>query len=736
MSIGKKVMLLGLTGPIACAAIIFTIVLIGGSALDQTVLEEAEHMALAQSRSAAENVRIVLDAQNALTKQQLNSTIQFSEELLHDRGNLVQEPKVQQWLCKNQYTGETSTVELPALSIGGMSLGQVQSPADEVPFVDEVTDWSQGTCTIFQRMNDQGDMLRVATSVLGKDGHRAIGTYIPAVNPEGNKNPVVEKLMQGEPYYGRAFVVNKWYSTAYHPVTDADGDVIGALYVGLLQEEAAELPQRLERLSLGESGYVFVVKGTGSDKGMYIVSKNGTRNGENILDTIDANGEPCIQIMIEKSIAAKDSEAGGVVMHEYAWQNKGEADPRDKLAALFYYEPWDWVVGISTYKDDFQASVTSTRSALNWMLIYVGIGAVAVLVLIAVFSMFATHVLVKPLNTMTASLRDIAQGEGDLTKRLRIDTKDEIGELANWFNIFMDKLQGIISRVANTASSLSETSEKLLLNASELAEGAEEAKGRSTSVAAASEEMATTMTNMAESIQELTGNISAVGSSVEELTNSISDISKNTETASSVATNAATLAEESNEKINRLGKSAEAIGKIVGVIEDIAEQTNLLALNATIEASRAGEAGKGFAVVATEVKELAHQTTEAIDDIRKTVSGIQESSDDAVNSIGAITKVIEQIREASVSIASAVEEQSATTKQISLSINQTTDTATAISSGVSDSATASREITENVQGVDEATQRTASGAATTRAHGDSLAEFAFEINELVGGFKV
>lgn len=736
MSIGKKVLLLGLAGPVACAAIIFTIVLIGGSALDQTVLDEAENMALVQSKSAAENVRIILDAQNALTKQQLNSTIQFSEELLQNQGNLVPEPKVQQWQCTNQYTGDTSIVQLPALSIGGKSLGQVKSLADEVPFVDEVTEWSHGTCTIFQRMNDEGDMLRVATSVKGKDGHRAIGTYIPAVNPEGNENPVVSKLLQGEPYYGRAFVVDKWYSTAYHPVTDADGDVIGALYVGLLQEEAANLPKRLENLSLGDRGYVFVVKGTGADKGKYIVSKDGFRNGENVLDTLDANGEPCIQLMIDKSIAASGSETGDVVLHEYAWQNKGEAGAREKLAALFYYEPWDWVVGISTYKDDFQASVTSTRTALNWMLIYVGIGALCVLACIAVFSIFATKILVKPLRTMTASLRDIAQGEGDLTKRLEIDTKDEIGELANWFNIFMDKLQGIISRVANTASSLSETSEKLLSTASELANGADEAKGRSTSVAASSEQMATTMTTMAASIQELTSNISNVGSSVEELTNSIGDISKNTETASSVATNAARLAEASNKKINRLGNAAEAIGKIVGVIEDIAEQTNLLALNATIEASRAGEAGKGFAVVATEVKELAHQTTDAIEDIRKTVSGIQESSDDAVASIGEITEVIEKIREASVSIASAVEEQSVTTKQISQSINQTTATATSIASGVADSATASREITENVQGVDQATQRTATGAATTRAHGNNLAESAQEINQLVGGFKV
>ncbi len=733
MRIGTKVLVLSLAGPMACAIIILTIVMVSGASLDKTVLEQAEEMAHAQSQAAAHNVRLILESQNALTSQQLDATIEFSEELLNEKGSLVQEDDTLDWTCKNQYTGETTVAQLPGISIDGNPLGQVRDLNQPVSYVDEVSKWSGGTCTIFQRMPGTGDMLRVATSVKGKDGQRAIGTYIPAVNPDGTNNPVVAKLLRGEPYYGRAFVVDKWYSTAYHPVKDSTGEVIGALYVGLLQEAAADLPQRLEKVSLGKSGYVFVVQGSGKDKGMYLVSKDGARNGENILDTIDANGEPCIQQMIDKSLAAAPGE---IVEHEYYWQNNGESAPREKLAALFYYQPWDWVVGVSTYKDDFRSSVTTTRSSLNWMLFYVAVGAVVVVSVITIFAVVGSRILVKPLNTMTASLRDIAQGEGDLTKRLEIQSKDEIGELANWFNIFMDKLQGIISRVAGCATSLSETSEKMLATASDLANGADEAKGRSTSVAAASEEMATTMTTMATSIQELTGNISSVGDAVEELTNSISDISKNTEKASSVAINATTLAEESNGKIHKLGSAAEAIGKIVGVIEDIAEQTNLLALNATIEASRAGEAGKGFAVVATEVKELAHQTTEAIEDIRKTVTGIQESSVDAVKSIGAITQVIEEIREASLSIASAVEEQSVTTKQISSNINQTAASAKAISTGVTDSATASKEITENVIGVDQSTQRTAAGAATTRSYGDSLAEFAHEINDLVGGFKV
>lgn len=253
MRIGTKVLVLSLAGPVACALIILSIVMISGAALDKTVLEQAEEMAHSQSQTAAHNVRLILESQNALTSQQLDATIGFSEQLLNDQGSLVLNTNPLNWSCKNQYTGETTVKELPEISIGGVSLGQVRDLNQHVSYVDDVTEWSGGTCTIFQKIPETGDMLRVATSVVGKDGQRAIGTYIPAVNPDGAKNPVVDKLLRGEPYHGRAFVVDKWYSTAYHPVKDATGEVIGALYVGLLQEEAAELPKRLGKVSLAKA---------------------------------------------------------------------------------------------------------------------------------------------------------------------------------------------------------------------------------------------------------------------------------------------------------------------------------------------------------------------------------------------------------------------------------------------------------------------------------------------------
>ena len=134
---------------------------------------------------------------------------------------------------------------------------------------DEVQALVGGTCTLFQRMNPAGDMLRVCTNVLKLDGTRAIGTYIPAANPDGSPNPVIATVLKGETFVGRAFVVNQWCITAYRPICDENRNVVGVLYFGIPQEEVPELRQGIMDMVVGKTGYVFVLAGSGDEKGKY-----------------------------------------------------------------------------------------------------------------------------------------------------------------------------------------------------------------------------------------------------------------------------------------------------------------------------------------------------------------------------------------------------------------------------------------------------------------------------------
>ena len=342
----------------------------------------------------------------------------------------------------------------------------------------------------------------------------------------------------------------------------------------------------------------------------------------------------------------------------------------------------------------------------------------------------------RSLRNTTNMLREISEGDGDLTKRLPVASNDEVGQLAEHFNRFVSKLQDIVQRIAGNAATLTGSSTELLSTATRLTRGAEETNAQSATAASAAEEMSANMHNMAAATEQMTTNIKTVAAATEEMTASIGEIARNAAAAANVAENATQLAQKSNTTISQLATAAAEIGKVIEVIQDIAEQTNLLALNATIEAARAGDAGKGFAVVATEVKELAKQTGHATEDIRKRIEGIQGSSTDVVTSIDQIADVIRQINEISRTIASAVEEQSITTKEIARNVTETSTAAQGVSSGVTQTASASKEITTNILGMDQAAKHTAEGAQQTQAAGEQLSHLAEELQSLVGHFKV
>ncbi len=411
-----------------------------------------------------------------------------------------------------------------------------------------------------------------------------------------------------------------------------------------------------------------------------------------------------------------------------------------KLSYVKLYDTRNWVFGSGEYVDFIDAKVALQAQvvedqAQSFLALVVG-SIVAICAVLAAVTFLAASRLVRPITAAATMLRDIAEGDGDLTKRLVVTTRDEVGDLAHWFNIFADKIRAVIVQIADNAGTLAASASELSSTSGEMAGDANEMSSQASSVAAAAEEMATGMRTIAHSSEQMSSNVTSVASAVEEMTASIGGIAENAERAATVAENASALAETSNANVGTLGIAADEIGRVIEVIQDIAEQTNLLALNATIEAARAGDAGKGFAVVATEVKELAKQTADATEDIRRRIEGIQSSTADAVQSIGEISEVIRQVNQVSRTIASAVEEQTITTREIANNVAQTADAAEMVFSNVSESSAATDEITRSITGVDQVAKKTASGAAATQVTGQELQKLAGQLESLVSHFKV
>jgi methyl-accepting chemotaxis protein len=361
-----------------------------------------------------------------------------------------------------------------------------------------------------------------------------------------------------------------------------------------------------------------------------------------------------------------------------------------------------------------------------------GLGAMLLLVI----GFMVVRLVIKPIERVAAGLEDIAQGEGDLTTRLDVGSEDEIGRLAKWFNVFMEKLQGIIKDISLNAASLTGSAEELSSLSAQMSSGSEITSSKSSTVASAAEEMNANVTSIASTMEQASTNMGVVAASVEQMAASINEIAQNSEKASSTTSGAVSLAKSSSERVEGLGQAAKEISKVTGTITEISEQTNLLALNATIEAARAGEAGKGFAVVANEIKELARQTAEATDEIRERITGIQESISGTIADIEQVPKVINEVNEIVSTIATAVEEQSVTTREIANNVTQTSQGISEVNENVAQSSTVTKDIAKEISEVNHAAGDMTNSSSQVQISAKSLSELATKLNEMVGTFRV
>ena len=364
---------------------------------------------------------------------------------------------------------------------------------------------------------------------------------------------------------------------------------------------------------------------------------------------------------------------------------------------------------------------------------------VAVVIIIALIAaiVFCLMVFVtRPIKTTVSMIKDIARGEGDLTKRLEIKSNDEIGDLSHWFNLFVDKLQDLIRDVTEKTTTVDTASNHFTQLSACMNAGVEDLSGRSTTVATAADEMSSNITSVAAAMEQASTNINMVATASEEMSSTINEIARNAEKARSITDTAVTQTQSASTQVNELGEAALQIGKVVETITDISEQVNLLALNATIEAARAGEAGKGFAVVANEIKDLANQTAEASGAIKDRVQGIQTSTDGTVKQISDITEIVTEINEIVATIATAVEEQSATTKEIAENISHASAGIVEVNENVAQGSGASNQVAQEISEVTQATQGIASSSQEVKDNADRLSDLAAGLAELMGKFKV
>ncbi|MCP4114877.1 MAG: methyl-accepting chemotaxis protein [Desulfobacteraceae bacterium] len=689
---------------------------------------ESLKLAYADLVHIVDNLYTLAESHQEVTQKNIVSALNVARELVSKDGGISFTGETVTWQAVNQYSKAAKTIELPEMRVGDKWLGQISSPDEKAPLVDPVQNLLDVTCTVFQRMNPAGDMLRVSTNVIKTDGKRAIGTYIPAVNPDGNRNPVISKVLRGETFNGRAFVVNDWYITAYEPIFDAGRNVVGVLYVGIPQENVKSLRQAIMEMKIGDTGFVTVFDSSGK----YTISNKGLKDGQNALEVVDAKGTPYIRERIESAKELAPREIGSqFFIHK---ESDGSENVRD--ARFIYFKPWDWIITAEADTAEFtKVSDMLGNLGKKSNMILGMVGLIAMLVTGCVW-FFVAGSLVRPINAAIVGLKDIAEGEGDLTMRLKASTRDEIGELVFWFNTFIEKLQGIIAQIGEDSGKVEASSTDLSAIAAQIAAGAENSSNRAGNLASATEEMSGNLNNVAAAMEQSSTSTTMVASAAEEMSATINEIAKNAEQARGISVTAVDRSTSASERMSELERAAMAIGKVTQTITEISEQTNLLALNATIEAARAGEAGKGFAVVANEIKDLATQTANATLDIKTQIEDVQNTATLSITEINEISEVINGINDIVATIAASVEEQSAATKEIADNISQASMGIREVNENINQSSSVAEEIARDISHVNREAGEMSQGSEQVKLSAEDLNEMSKRLTEIVGRFKV
>lgn len=503
--------------------------------------------------------------------------------------------------------------------------------------VDHVKELAGGTATLF--VWDGSNFTRVTTNVLKPDGSRAVGTVL---DPHGK---AYAALVQGHPFSGVVDILGAPYITCYVPMLDANQNPVGAWYTGFRLDSIASLGKFIEDATILDHGAMALIKPSGATvfRGKHVTPEE-----------------------LEKARA----HAEGWVTHEEVFPS------------------WGYTVLTAYPKSDVTARLLRNGEVLA------GAAVILVGVILVLQFVLLSHLVLRPVLTLTERLTS-----ADLNTYIEIERKDEIGALANSFNLFVHRLRQAMFDVRDGSAATTAKSGEI--------------RGISQTTKTSMDEQCHHAEEAAESVAQLSRDIATVSShtlTASKLARAAAEAAREGgKLVSSAVTHIESLSHdtlESSTRIATLSEHARQIGSIVGVIEEIAAGTNLLALNASIEAARAGVHGRGFAVVAGEVRRLSERTAQATKQVSALISGITAETDQTAD---CILSACDRASEGATTVASLnttferivqmVVDVNGRVEQIAQAANHEAQAATSVSGSIQQVATSARDSSNNADQV-------------------------------------
>ncbi len=396
----------------------------------------------------AKDVYAICETSNSILQSKLNSTLELLNEQVDARGGLNINSGMVQWDAENQFMQQSLSFELPKFYLGNQWLGNSKDLTSKTPLIDKLGKTMDVAISVFQRVNDAGDMIRVATNAPDTNGKRTLGTFYTAQNPDGSPNPVIQTILNKQNFRGSDYVVGKVYLTIYQPIVDNSGKVIGILSVGVRQEQDEGLRHSIMDIEVGNDGYVFVLQANGRNKGAYVIANDERRVGENLLNS---ENKAVVKVAEDVIGLATNLKGKDAATYTYFWQNLDEKQPREKITMVTYFEPWDWAIGVSAYKSDFMEISDKMMDILINLIWIAIITALIINAALGLFVFWYAKKMMKPLDDIAIVADELAFG--NLKSNIDYDKKDEIGLLAGSFRNMKSTLESVITELSDITDS-------------------------------------------------------------------------------------------------------------------------------------------------------------------------------------------------------------------------------------------------------------------------------------------
>jgi methyl-accepting chemotaxis protein len=648
LSLRQQITALGTLSALLATVVVAVLVLINENRASKAVSDEVIRIMQDRLARNAERTYSICQLSQDLVQNAVDTSLKLGDSALKQVGGVKVGGGTVTWEAINQFTREKKTFTAPQWSLKGIALRPDPSFSHVIPVIDDITKQTGETVTLFQRLNEAGDMLRVATTVKTANGERAIGTYMPALEQSGAPNEVVRTVLSGKTFRGRAFVVNAWYITAYEPFMNDKGEIIGMFYVGVKQEGVSALRDAIVgQAHSGDRSSVAVYYGQNSRNfsNMVVIPPTGIGS---LTET------KWLKSVLEKAPLLAEGTSGELTV-------TGANGDSEAIIRYSYFKPWDWVIVAIGDSKDYTGAANLVREQFNQLLFQSTMGGLFALVLGGVFAFFISKRITNPVADLSINLTSSAT---------------QISSSAVHQQSNVTSLMASSNQIASAAKEISATSQELLRTMVDIAEAAERTAGLAHDGRQGLKGMETSMQALSTASDSISGKLATIRTKAVRINSVVTAITKVSDQTNLLSLNASIEAEKA-------GEAGAGFAVVAREIRRLADQSAIATLDIESIVEEMQEA------VASGVAEM-RQFSEA-------VQGGIGAAETIQGQFGEIIERVESIAPRYETVQQGMQNQSVGAKQISDAMWHLTETARQTSDSVNDLNEVSRQLHEAVR---------------------------------------